>query len=1382
MTKAALKSSAAPVRGVDGSRRKVASDSARVRVQHVVIPGHEAKSAQAESGEKLSDFLIRNDWTRQRKIDGRLRWIWTLPTICLVNGQPLLQRQWKRKRVRAGDTIVFVSRPLGGRMSGKQWGAIAAAIALAVFAPWAGGLAAGALGLTGMALSIGTAVISAGIAVGGSLLISALIMPKAGGQSDANARGQVDQLYTVQAQGNSVRPLQPIPVQYGRLKIIPDLAAQAWSEFIGNDQYLNILLSRGCGRYQVHQVLTDDTIIYDEVDGQNPSFGDVTIEHYYPLEPITLFPTNIVTSIEVSGQQLPGGENWIGGYIANAAGTVANKIYVDVVFPAGLFRVNDQGEFFKNSTSIVVQGRRVDNNGAPLGPFATLLEQEYESKKRSPLRFTERISVAEGRWEIRVRRSGDIEEGPKEVDNVVWAGLRAAIVGAPATYPCSTTGIRIKATAFTQESARRFGIIQTRILPVWNSATEEWVDQPTRNPWWAFYDAATNEEYGPRRPPSRIDFQTIVSNAAIDEANEKTFDHQFVATVPVPEAFDTILKPVRCRHRWSGDILTAVRDEWREIPRMLLTDREIIRGSVDIVYQLNAEDSADSVLIEYLDEDTWRASEVQYPPNSQEFTSVRPARLRIDGLVNRQNAYEEAAFFYLQATYRRTRLTLETEHDGKLLGFGSTVHVQTELPDSWGQGGTVVSRNALVIEADRSLNFDDPGQYYISFRDRRGRPFGPVKCSWAGVDDTLINLDGPDLALVEGQFGTTLADVLARADGAEEPSFELGVGARRARKCLVVNGRPNGDRVVLSLIVNNEAAYPNDPSGLPEMPAPPVLNEPKSPEIKSLFANFRQGVAEPVLTASWFPAAGAQYYIAEVSYDEGVTWTPVYEGNSSSFEAVVDRAAVRLRVQGVGVRRGAWSSVDVDAPTIELAPNVIDFPSFQEGPRDYLTNQLRQEVERLKASVQSVAGLIGAQDSQNWTDRVEDRRILQIVKGGLSATIEEVRTVAVGIGTSLAALTLTVNAAVADIGNVQSAVSQVQQQFTAFAGVDGTFANYQLSVASQFTSVNDGLADIVQDFTTFAGPGGTFAEYQTSVTSSLNGLQSSITTTQTTVAGIEGALAATWSVTTNVNNHVTGLKLYNSGTFGFFVLEVDYFQIAKTGTTGGAAKTLFEIGTVDSVANIVLKGNMFADGFLQVRHLTAESITAITANITNLNATNINSAYAMFNGGGYNGSLYNDERQQNVSNSENRPQTSNTSTAVISKTFTTVSGALVIRANLVAYGGGQQIRFGNGNWGANGEAYRINATLRVRNSVGTVLGSASLGVSPNATVPTLTGEADMFITVPASETVTIDILGGYQFAASQNNSGQEISYRWYFKVDPQKASVLILEPYGMTAL
>lgn len=132
------------------------------------MPGLEVARAEPRPRETVTAFLRRTGWAwRDRQYGWQFRK--GLPTILEINGDAVLRKSWSRRRIAANDNVRFVSYPLGGqRSSGAKIIGIVALIAVAAFAPIAGGAIASALSLPGFA---GT-LIGGGLAIGGSLGVS----------------------------------------------------------------------------------------------------------------------------------------------------------------------------------------------------------------------------------------------------------------------------------------------------------------------------------------------------------------------------------------------------------------------------------------------------------------------------------------------------------------------------------------------------------------------------------------------------------------------------------------------------------------------------------------------------------------------------------------------------------------------------------------------------------------------------------------------------------------------------------------------------------------------------------------------------------------------------------------------------------------------------------------------------------------------------------------------------------------------------------------------------------------------------------------------------------------------------------------------------------
>jgi Putative phage tail protein len=431
----------------------------------------------------------------------------------------------------------------------------------------------------------------------------------------------------------------------------------------------------------------------------------------------------------------------------------------------------------------------------------------------SPIRDSRKVDVAPGRYAVRFRRDDAAFTTDQGTNAVLWAGLRAFLKGNNAFADVSTVAIRLLASQSTQGSYK-FGVLATRKLPVWNASA--FVTQATRNPGWAFLDAVVNAQYGSGLPISKADFNAIVSFAAGCDGRGDTFDYRVETAIAVPDAFDKILGPARSKHFWLGDTVSVVRDEWRDIPTMLLTDREVVRDSTQVNWTMLGEEDPDAVIVEYVDEDTWLPAQVQYPPNGDTFTAVNPETKRIDGIVQGDQAFRECAFLYLQSIYRREKVQIGVEYEGRAITLGSVIRLQSELPMAYGYGGAVTGRAGDTLTLNPAPT-RDTGPFYIRLRMPNGKSFGPVLTA-RGTNNSLAVLDADGLAAAESAQSTTLSAVLAREDGGEYPSFELGTGVSQSRLCLVLNGAPSGELFTLELVADDERVHATDLAALdPEL-------------------------------------------------------------------------------------------------------------------------------------------------------------------------------------------------------------------------------------------------------------------------------------------------------------------------------------------------------------------------------------------------------------------------------------------------------------------------------------------------------------------------------------------------------------------------------------
>tara|TARA_Y100000310_G_scaffold331890_2_gene406358 strand:+ start:1787 stop:6793 length:5007 start_codon:yes stop_codon:yes gene_type:complete len=197
-----------------------------------------------------------------------------------LDGREIVREAWGRVRPKQGTRIGLSVAPAGGGGGGSKntlriFLSIAV-VAAAAFGPLAFGLQAGT---TGFAFASGA------IALGGTFLVNALVPPPSIDFGDAAAQ---DFSPSIQGGRNSSRQFRAIPVVLGEHRVVPALAAQPYTESIGDDQYLRQLFVVGYGPLEIDELKIGETSIDD--------FDDVEYEirRGFPGEdPVTLYPGTV---------------------------------------------------------------------------------------------------------------------------------------------------------------------------------------------------------------------------------------------------------------------------------------------------------------------------------------------------------------------------------------------------------------------------------------------------------------------------------------------------------------------------------------------------------------------------------------------------------------------------------------------------------------------------------------------------------------------------------------------------------------------------------------------------------------------------------------------------------------------------------------------------------------------------------------------------------------------------------------------------------------------------------------------------------------------------------------------------------------------------------
>ncbi|WP_082172992.1 host specificity factor TipJ family phage tail protein, partial [Methylobacterium platani] len=897
--------------------------------------------ASAVMGETVEAYLARVAW----RLD--------LPTVCRINGEYYGRAEWAARHIGLNDNVEFISRPMGGGSSGSTTGksilAIVAMIALTAVAGPVGGFVAGAVGLTAgtAAFAITSSLVGALVVGAGSLLLSHFLQPKAGGKT-----GSTDALYSFGLQGNAARPMQPIPVLNGRVRFAPDFAAPVYSEYAGDQMVDYGLYACTCGDMDVEQVELGDTPIWTKAEGYNPSYPGIEIQFVPPGEQVTLYPVNVQTADELQGAELT--TEYTPGVIVNAAGTVATELMVDFIWGGGAY-VTYKDRQLPVPTDIEVQARTVNAAGAATGAWVQVFRNIYSQNKQSQIRVTERIPVPGGRYEVRARRQNPpIAETQNAklggTDAVTWTALRAKING-PQSFPRVYT-IAVKGVGNKQNSGVSGGQLRvtgTRKLPVWEDG--QWVVKPTRSIAWAALDWWRNSDYSAGLDLANVDFAAFLAYDRLWAQLGHTFDFRFTEVQTLDEVLETVLKAGRAFPAPIGDKLTLTREEPRGLARMLFTDNDIVAGSLEIDYALADQAWADGIIGEYLDETSWRVAEVSSAPDGVVLTN--PARVQLQGFVQRVQATGAVRYMAAESQYRRTTVSWTARMEGRLLKRGDLVRISTSEPETWGSSHEIVgsANGGANLRLDPPPIWTEAASHWLEIRQRDGRPFGPVRVTRGASDaDLVVNAGDASNAAsaAAGQYGfqVSLADAVARDDSEEAPWAAFSPGQPRAYPVLITEGDPDedGEHIHLKGTLDAPEVYDTTETGVTPLPQVPDLFSSALPVILGLTASISQRQATLVLSAGWLPARNAATYEWALSYDGGVTWAAGPATDRTTIEVIVGASDDMLfRVRGVtpGLQPGGWTITPVIAPPLLINGDLFDDLSINIGK---LSAQLQKEL------------------------------------------------------------------------------------------------------------------------------------------------------------------------------------------------------------------------------------------------------------------------------------------------------------------------------------------------------------------------------------------------------------------------------------------------------
>lgn len=857
-------------------------DSNKTTIVHAVDPLCHARGRRVH---QYGSAISVNGWARECGVD------LSRSLVRVTADDFWLPSQWD-DILPAGSIVHVIPVPQGGGGSNPLQAILMVAVAVA--AVYTGGLAASAFtgfssaaaasaagaGLTYGAVSAG---VSLAVMAAGSMLINAIVPATSTNVAQGTTTSPT---YALSAPGNTARLLEAIPVLYGRMKVTPDLAAQPYSEYAGNELYLYELFCISKGEIAIESILIGDTPI--------GSFSEITYEVIGPNQPVTLFPDNVVTSEAVSGIELQAPNDsgdWVGPFTANPAGSMANFIGVDVTLPSGLFYAADDGSFQSLSLSFEVQAQPIDDAGNPIGGWIELGSQTLTMATAQPQMITYRFPVASARYQVRARRTSLLNADSRAQNRIQWSALRGYLPSERYYGNVTLLAMRARATnSLNSATAHDVNVIATRKLPVWTGSGWSAEAQPTRSIAWAIADAARNADYSLGLSDKRIDIERLIELDAVWSARGDQFNGVFDSVGTFWDALTTLCAAGRAIPMYFGGVISIIRDEVKTVRTAIYGPGQIVAGTFEVDYGFYSEDTPDYVTVEYMDEATWTWQTVSCIPTGS--PARKEKRIQMVGPTNRRQAWAEG--LYKAYANRDQRKTVKATIDmaGLIPLYGDLVGISHDIP-KWGIPGTVEAVDGAIVRTSQELEWTEGAQHYVYFKQADGAPTAPLR-----VARPVDAIDDQEFELIDA-----LPDDFDFSDGfSTDPTmFAFGPAIDKiVQDVRLINGSPRDDKVEMTFVNNATSPHlaeqgidpppPTSPSLLPGIIHAPIVAE--------IAVDSRVVPGAVSITAA--PAAGAALYECQGSIDGGGTWTTLGELSSNSLVVVVAVGDWTFRVRAYG--------------------------------------------------------------------------------------------------------------------------------------------------------------------------------------------------------------------------------------------------------------------------------------------------------------------------------------------------------------------------------------------------------------------------------------------------------------------------------------------------
>ena len=477
-----------------------------------------------------------------------------------IEGEHIPKDMWERIRPKTGTQVSIVRYPKG-RTVKKIVGVILLVI-IAIYAPYL-------LNYMYMAYGMWGAVAAIGITLLATMAAYALIPPPSMPGISGGEGAGFNRLNAITGTSNQATPYGTIPMVIGECRYYPTLAANPYTEILGDQQYLRMLFDLGYGDLEISDIKIGETPIasFDDVDYEISLTPDLFTDDIFEVSLADAFnPSDVVN---------------------RTTQTLTDEISIDIVFPGGLFGADKKGNSTQASTGFNLEYRATGSIGA-WTQVATLPSTGFtistpscfasggvfiiRSSARKTIRLGIQWKVSTGQYDVRLTRQTTTyasgTENATKFDSAQVATIRSIKHTNPSKTGTLKLALRIKATDQLNGVISQLSVLGQQKIRVYNSGTSTWgAPVVNTNPAWVYHWLLTTcPGVAQLVDDTRIDLGAFVEWALDCEDKGFTTKGIIDKSIPSGELFRMVLSSGRASFAMRDGLYSVLYDRDGLIP------------------------------------------------------------------------------------------------------------------------------------------------------------------------------------------------------------------------------------------------------------------------------------------------------------------------------------------------------------------------------------------------------------------------------------------------------------------------------------------------------------------------------------------------------------------------------------------------------------------------------------------------------------------------------------------------------------------------------------------------------------------------------------------------------------------------------------------------